>query len=302
VKPLSLDEILDLDTYERIRPEYRERIIAHKNARRVGVGDRVTLVFEDRETLRYQIQEMTRIEKTRDPDRVRDELDVYNELVPGDGELSATLFIEIPELSEVRSELDRLLGIDEHVFLVLDEAERESLVRARFDERQMEEDRISAVHYLRFTLDEVQVGEFARSPRLRIRIDHPKYRAEAEIGDAMRESLLRDLYGEPASLVDERWLEGAPGREPELLFESERARVVRPLRTAAAEHVRVEPRAPLHSAVEVDAALLAELWTLVQRFAGEIESRVGASRVLAEVGRGRPLRFEVLGEPPRRGH
>ena len=101
---------MDLDRYEAVRPELRAAIIEHKRERRVPVGDRVTLVFEDRETLRWQVLEMARVEQIRDRDALQRELDVYNELVPGEDELSATLFVEIPDLERIRPELDRLIG------------------------------------------------------------------------------------------------------------------------------------------------------------------------------------------------
>lgn len=302
MKALRLEEILDLEAYEQVRPEYRARIIAHKKERRVGVGDRVTLVFEDRETLRYQIQEMTRIEKTRDPERVRDELDVYNELVPGEGELSATLFIEIPELPEIRTELDRLVGIDEHVFLVLGEGQDEEVAQAFFDRRQMEDERISAVQYIRFALDSEGIARFARDARARIRIDHPNYRAEAEIGPAMRESLLRDLRSEPLVLLDAELLSRSTPPKREIVFEHERVRAYRPAQRQAPEHVVVEPTTAITSPLEIDPALITEVWKAVQRCVREISERGVECRVLAEVGAGRALRFEVIGTPRERPH
>ncbi len=133
MKPLTLDEILDLDRYEEIRDVYRRRVIAHKRDRRIAVGERVGIVFEDRETLRYQVQEMIRIERIRAAEKVQNELDTYNELMPGEDELSATLFIEVPDLKQVRAELDRLIGIDEHVALILGEGHDEETIPARFD-------------------------------------------------------------------------------------------------------------------------------------------------------------------------
>ena len=113
MKPLSASDIAGLAEYEALRPAYREAVIAHKRPRRVPVGDKVTLVFEDRETLRFQIQEMLRIERTSRHQDVQHELDTYNELLPGERQLSATLFVEITDRDQIRSELDRLIGIDE---------------------------------------------------------------------------------------------------------------------------------------------------------------------------------------------
>ena len=105
MRPLALDEIVDRERYKKMRPAYRDAVIAHKRDRRVALGDRVTLVFEDRETLRFQVQEMLWIERIDDADRIQQELDVYNELMPAEHELSATLFVEIIDLAEIRPEL-----------------------------------------------------------------------------------------------------------------------------------------------------------------------------------------------------
>ena len=105
MKPLTLDEIVGLERYAAIRDPYRERVIAYKKDRRLGVGDEITLLFEDRETLRFQVQEMLWVERIVDPEKVQHELDVYNGLLPGPGELSATLFIEITEPGRIRPAL-----------------------------------------------------------------------------------------------------------------------------------------------------------------------------------------------------
>ncbi|MEN8181018.1 MAG: DUF3501 family protein [Myxococcota bacterium] len=202
MRPLVLDEILDLESYDRARSAFRAAIIALKRERRLAVGDRVSLVFENRETLRFQVQEMLRAERICKPDRMQQELDVYNELMPGPRNLSATLFIEITDAADIRSELDRLIGIDEHVALVLGGAAEEEALPASFDPRQMEEDRISAVQYLRFPFEAEQAERFADTRvRARVRIDHPNYRAEAEIPDPMRRQLLEDLEGRAVALL-----------------------------------------------------------------------------------------------------
>ena len=150
MRPLSPEDVWDLESYETRRDAFRRAVIALKKVRRVSVGEHLTLVFENRSTLLFQIQEMARVERLRSAEAIRQEVAAYNELVPGEDELSATLFIEITELSDIRPALDRLIGIDEHVALEIGDRR----IPARFDENQMEEDRISAVHYLRFSLDE----------------------------------------------------------------------------------------------------------------------------------------------------
>jgi hypothetical protein len=190
MRKVSPDEILDLTAYERIREDYVRKMIDLKRPRRVHVGDVLCFVFENRETVKFQIQEMIRTERIVDEDAIAAEVDVYNELVPGEDELSATLMIEIPDRQAIRPALDRLVGIDEHVLLdVGGEA-----VRATFDEKQFEEDRISAVQYVRFPLGPEQAKRF-RDPDVAValRVDHPNLSARSPITGATRASLAADL-------------------------------------------------------------------------------------------------------------
>ena len=199
MKPLTPADIPAPAVFEAARAEFRARIIAHKARRRVAVGAHVTLLFEDRETLRWQVLEMCRVEGTRSADGVQHELDVYNALLPGARELSATLFIEITELKNIRPELDRLIGLDEHVELRVGGA----ALRAHFDEKQLEADRLSAVQYLRFVLSEEQVRAF-RDPAqtVSLAISHPAYAHETTLEAALRETLARDFDGGAAPLLD----------------------------------------------------------------------------------------------------
>jgi hypothetical protein len=202
VRRLRRDEIVPIALYGPLRDAYRERVIAYKRSRRMALGELVTLLFEDRETLRFQIQEMLWVERIADPGKVQGEVDVYNELMPGDGELSATLFVEIAEASEIRPTLDRLIGIDRHVLLVLGEGPDETAVRARFDPRQFEAERISAVQYLRFPLGPAERERLADLRlRARLRCDHPHYAREEEVPPAVRASLVASLAREPETLL-----------------------------------------------------------------------------------------------------
>jgi len=294
VQPLTVAEILDIDAYARVRDDYRARVIAHKRQRRVSVGPRVSLVFEDRETLRYQIQEMTRVERTTDPQKVQVEVDVYNELVPGPGELSATLFIEIPELDEIQAELDRLIGIDAHVALVLAGLEDEPVV-ARFDERQMEEDRISAVHYLRFRFSDPQLAAWREGAAARLRIDHPHYGHEAPIEGATRESLSHDLEGETPVLLDADSLRRAAEAGPDVILETPAVRARRISAPGTAERLVVEAVARDATFASAEPALLAELTATAQRLAAELQQRAGGARVRLDLlaGERGQLRIEI---------
>jgi len=292
VNPLVLEDIADRHRYESVREVYRQRIIDLKHRRRLAVGDRITLVFENRETLRFQVQEMARVEKIDSPEALQHELDVYNELLPAECELSATLFIEIPDLDSIRTELDRLIGIDEQVFLDVGE----EAIQATFDPKQMQEDRISAVQYVRFRLAPAQRERFAdpRAP-LRVRIEHPEYRAEAALSERMRETLLADLHGECPVLLPE---EALPPRDadPELVEQGGRIRVVR----AGPTHLVVEPRQALPRGVLLagdDETLALETLRTLERLARELRSAHGGVEIRVEVGGHRP-RWHLVGGSP----
>lgn len=285
---LEPGELADLERYARLRPEYRRAVIAHKRSRRMAVGDRVTLVFEDRETLRFQVQEMLFVERIADTERIQHELDIYNELMPGDDELSATLFIEITDLPQIRPELDRLIGIDERVSLRIGSGDDAALVPARFDTKQMEEDRISAVQYIRFQLDPEGAARFADAGTpLAVRIDHPAYTWEVPVPLEVRESLAAGLRGEPAPLLDP----GPAGSGAQRVW-LETARVHAVERPGAGRvHVVVEAREPS----PLDDALWHELSDALRRTADEVSARHGSARIQADWdGRGGSPRFHVV--------
>ncbi len=184
------EEILDLVGYERIREAFLAKTIESKRPRRISVGDRLTFIFENRDTVLFQIQEMLRAERAVKEEKILEEMAVYNELVPGANELSATLMIEIPETGQIKSELQRLIGIDEHVLFEVGS----SSVHATFDDKQFESDRISAVQYVRFPLG-LELARAFCDPNVpaRLRVEHPNFRASTEISGASRASLIADL-------------------------------------------------------------------------------------------------------------
>jgi hypothetical protein len=191
---LTLDDIADLRAYERERQEFRRHVIELKRHRRIPVGRIVTLVFENRDTIRFQIQEMARAEKMLSDEAIETELAVYNPLIPSAGELSATLFIELTSKEELMEWLPKLVGIETAVELRLgDEA-----VRCDVDpdhEKQLTREEITAsVHYVRWSLTPEQVERFASGP-VRLAVTHPAYSEEVELSEQARESLLGDLRG-----------------------------------------------------------------------------------------------------------
>jgi len=191
MEPLTPADIANLHEYELERPDFRSRVIALKSRRRVPLGPLMTLVFENRDTVRFQVQEMLRVERIVQPDRVQHELDVYNELLPGPGEVAATLFIEITEQPRIQEILDGFIGLDEPGRLALVAGERR--YPALFAPGQSREDRISAVHYIRFALGEEGRRALAAGRELALEVAHGDYRARQVLSKDTVEELVRDL-------------------------------------------------------------------------------------------------------------
>ena len=193
---LTLDDIADLRAYEREREAFRTHIIALKKRRRVHVGPVVTLVFENRDTIRFQIQEMARVEKLISDEAIEGELRAYNPLIPEPGSLSATLFIELTSEPALREWLPRLVGIELAVELRIGTGDDLMVVRCTPDpdhEKQLTRDEITAsVHYVHWDLTPEQVEAFATSP-VRVAVRHPEYDHETELGEAAHAELLADL-------------------------------------------------------------------------------------------------------------
>ncbi len=183
-------DILPLPAYEKVRDDFRKEMIAYKKNRRLFVGDAVTIVFEDKKTMIFQVQEMLRAEKITDPEAVQYELDVYNKILPDEDELAATLFIQFSDTSKVREEAKRYKGISRNTFLVVGDHE----IRGRLDEMSASEDRAWAVQYLRFPFDAEAKRLFLETDTpARIEIRDEVYRESAEMPPAMREALKADL-------------------------------------------------------------------------------------------------------------
>lgn len=197
MRKISLSEIKNLHEYEKVRDSYRARIIELKKNRRVSVGENLTFLFENRDTVGFQIQEMLRTERIVEDAKVQDEIDAYNALLPDEGEISATLFIEIPDLvrmsqEDVRQAVGRFQGLDrEGVFLTIGGLPP---IPARFESGHSNEEKMAAVHYLRFPISpeaKAALGDPAKAVRLVV--DHPNYRAERSLPPEVRAELVRDL-------------------------------------------------------------------------------------------------------------
>jgi hypothetical protein len=200
---LTLDDIADLRAYEREREEFRARVIALKQRRRISIGPFVTFVFENRDTIRFQIQEMARAEKLMADEQIENELRIYNPLIPEPGHLAATMFIELTSDERLREWLPRLVGIEAEVELRIGVDEAGELrpggraVRCIVDpdhaEQLSRDDITASVHYVHFQFDAEGVERFASDP-VALAVTHPEYRHVRPLDDATRGELLRDLH------------------------------------------------------------------------------------------------------------
>jgi hypothetical protein len=189
IEPNSL---LSLEAYSRERNAYRSRVIAHKKLRTVHVGEHVTLIFEDEVTIRYQVQEMLRIERIFEEDGIRDELDTYNPLIPDGANWKATMLIEYPDAEERQRRLAQLKGIEDRTWV---EVENQPRVFAIADEDmdRENEDKTSAVHFVRFEVSREMRDALKAGAGLSVGVDHPNYRESALVRPEVRDSLAGDL-------------------------------------------------------------------------------------------------------------
>lgn len=192
-RKLTLDDIADVRAYERERDEFRSHVIDLKRRRRVHLGTVITFLFENRDTIRFQIQEMARVEKLTTDDEIQVELDIYNPMIPTPGQLCATMFIELTTDDQMREWLPKLANVERSVLLRLSNGDE---VRAIIDEQHeqgLTRDTVTAaVHYLRFELSPDQIEAFAAGPVV-LAIDHPAYLEQIELGDTTCAELLTDL-------------------------------------------------------------------------------------------------------------
>jgi hypothetical protein len=192
-RKLTLADIADLRAYERERQAFREQVIELKRRRRVAVGTIVTFVFENRDTIRFQIQEMARVEKLISDAAIENELRAYNPLIPEPGTLCATLFIELTSKESLMEWLPKLVGIERAVRLRLSDGTVVAAVPDEGHDSQLTRDDVTAsVHYVRFELTPAQVDAFGAGP-VTLAIEHPAYGEDVELAPFTHDELLRDL-------------------------------------------------------------------------------------------------------------
>ena len=190
---ITHDSLLTLEAYARTRNEFRARVLEHKRPRTVHLGEHVTLVFEDELTLRYQVQEMLRIEKTFEDAGIQDELDAYNPLVPDGRNFKATMLVEYADVDERKVALASLRGIAGRVWVHVEGCPRVYAI-ADEDLPRENDEKTSAVHFLRFELAADMVAALKQGVALGIGVDHPNYTAEIPaVGAATRTALVADL-------------------------------------------------------------------------------------------------------------
>jgi hypothetical protein len=188
VRAVEFEELSNIAEYELERPGWRPQVMALKDRRRIRVGGHLTFLFENHDTVRYQIQEMMRIERIVRANEIRHELDTYNELIPAPYGLSASLLIEYDSPEERAVWLRDLLGLEDHVWF---RAGEHTPVKARFDTRQIASDRISSVQYVKFELGEERARDVIH--RARLFVDHPRYQASTELDASQRAALAEDV-------------------------------------------------------------------------------------------------------------
>ena len=190
--PLRPEDLMSLEQYARARPQWRGEVLAHKRPRTVQVGPHATWCFEDRLTVQYQVQEMLRIERIFEPEGIAEELATYNPLIPDGCNWKATLLIEYPEEAERRAALARLRGVEDRCWVQVAGHDRVYAVADEDLERENEE-KTSAVHFLRFELDDAMRSRLKSGAALKIGVEHPSYTREVVVAPDVARTLAADL-------------------------------------------------------------------------------------------------------------
>lgn len=193
MEKLTRYDLLSLEQYAEARPAFREKVLAHKRNRRLDLGTNAALYFEDRLTMQYQVQEMLRIERIFEADYIDEELDSYNPLIPDGSNWKATFMVEFPEARERREMLTQLLGIEDRIYMHVADFDRVFAI-ADEDMERADEEKTSAVHFLRFEVPAEQVAALKSGAPLIAGIDHENCRVEiSPVPDNIRQSLISDL-------------------------------------------------------------------------------------------------------------
>jgi hypothetical protein len=190
---ITRESLMTLEAYAKARKDFRARVIAHKKTRAVHLGEHLTLLFEDELTIRYQIQEILRAEKAFEEQAIDDELEAYNPLVPDGHNWKATLLVEYEDVEERKQALTKLKGVEDRVWVQVGSSPRVYAIADEDLERE-NEDKTSAVHFVRFEVNKSMAGDLSRGASLAIGVDHPAYAFTLrEVPEPTRQALLADL-------------------------------------------------------------------------------------------------------------
>jgi hypothetical protein len=193
MRKLTIDDILDQRAYERERDQFRRHIIELKRARRVALGPIMTIVFENTDTMRWQVQEMARAERMMRDEQIAHEVETYNQIIPDRGELSGTLLLELTSDAELRKWLPRLVGVERHLRVVLPDGSTVRGVASDEDEARLtRDDTTAAVHFLKFRFTPPDIDMFASGP-VHLLVDHPEYDYDVLLSEEQHAALLGDL-------------------------------------------------------------------------------------------------------------
>ncbi len=189
---LTTDDLMSLEQYARVRPDFRQKVLEHKKDRKVHLGPNATLYFESRLTMQYQIQEMLRVERIFEPEGIADELGAYNPLIPDGTNWKATFMLEFPDIEERKRELAQLVGVEDKVWVQVEGHNKVYAIADEDLERETEE-KTSSVHFMRFELDSAMIDALRSGSQLTIGCDHPRLPEQVTVSDSVRKSLIGDL-------------------------------------------------------------------------------------------------------------
>ena len=188
---LEPKDLLSLEEYDSKRDSIKKELISHKKNRTINIGDNIVLIFEDYMTIKYQVQEMLRIEKIFNKKEIQEEIDAYNPLIPDGTNLKATMLIMFPDVEVRREMLFKLHDIENKVWL--SSSDKKIIAYADEDLDRSTDEKTSAVHFLRFQLEQDDIADFISSSEVRIGVDHPEYNKETVLEDTSKKSLQADL-------------------------------------------------------------------------------------------------------------
>ena len=189
---LTRSDLMSLEQYAEARSEFRTKVIAHKSNRRIALGPNATLVFEDRLTIQYQIQEMLRVERIFEASGIAEELESYNPLIPDGRNWKATLLIEYPDVEERRVALAKLRNVEHAIWVRIGQCERRFAV-ANEDLERSNDDKTAAVHFLRFELSDEELTAAKNNADISFGVDHAQMNCDIQVSAASRASLVADL-------------------------------------------------------------------------------------------------------------